>query len=198
MRSVRAALGGLGNLMFLKAYVISHVLDGKVDDLYLQNRKYWGAHEKEIREYFSEGIGFTDKVALHIRRGDYLKVDHFHVDLSTTDYYQKAVQFFPQEKFLVFCKDNQDKDQDARDRAWCGEFLNKFLKEDQWEFAPFENTEVEDMNLMASCKSIIMANSSFSWWASFLNPNTPRVFCPKEWFVDKIDRCEILPEWITI
>lgn len=198
MRNVRQSIGGLGNLMFKQAFLISEMLEGNIPDIYLQGEKYWKKHSNIIREYFSENIGITNKVALHIRRGDYLKADHFHIDLSTTDYYQKAIQLFPDEKFLVFCKDNQDKEQDARDRAWCAEFLNQFLSPDNWEFAPFENSEVEDMSLMASCKAIIGANSSFSWWAAFLNPHGGKKVFPKEWFVDEIQRTELLEEWITI
>lgn len=199
MRSVRATIGGLGNLMFLKSFVIAQMLDGKIDDLYLQNRKYWGRYEKEILNFFRENIGHTDKVGLHIRRGDYLKADNFHVDLSRTDYYQKAVLLFPGDKFLVFCKDNQDREQDERDRVWVAEFLNQFLTPDQWELVAFENTEVEDMNLMASCKGLIMANSSFSWWAANLNPHkAKRIVCPRNWFVDGVQRTELLPTWIQL
>lgn len=198
MRKVRQVIGGLGNLMFKQACLIAQSLDGDIPDVYLQGTKYWRGYEKEIREYFSENIGFTDKVALHIRRGDYLKADNFHIDLSKTDYYQRAIQLFPKEKFLVFCKDNQDEKQDKNDRQWCTEFLNGLLDPQQWEFVPFENTEVEDMNLMASCKAIIMANSSFSWWGAFLNPNNPRIVTPKQWFVDTIQRTELLPSWLQI
>lgn len=199
MRKVRQQIGGLGNLMFKQAYLVGELLRGKIPDLYVQGTRYWSEYKNEVRAFFQEGIGYTDKVALHIRRGDYLKADHFHIDLSKTDYYQKAIEYFPNDNFLVFCKDNQGKDQDARDRVWVAEFLSKILPENKWEFAPFENSETDDMNLMASCKSIIMANSTFSWWAAFLNPNKEkRIICPKVWFADGIQRCELLEEWIKI
>lgn len=194
MRSTRKVIGGLGNLMFLKAFVIGQVIDGKVDDVYLQNTKYWNGHEEEIKSYFSENIGKTDKVALHIRRGDYLKADNFHVNLWETDYYRNAVRLFPKEKFIVFCKDRQSREQDVNDQEWCRHNIDSLGID--WEFAPDSDDETDDLNLMASCKAIIMANSSFSWWAAFLS--TAQVVAPRKWFVDNIQRTELLLNWLLL
>lgn len=196
MQNVRATIGGLGNLMFKQAYLIGQAMDGVIDDVYVQGEKYWAKHKNLIKQQFGSDIGpQIDKVALHIRRGDYLQAHNFHQNLWETDYYQKAVAMFPGETFLVFCKDNQDPEQDKKDRAWCRENLPKLgIK---FEMAPYEDTEVEDLNLMASCKSIIMGNSSFSWWGAYLGDHE-KVVCPAKWFVDGIQRTELLDEWIKI
>lgn len=201
MRQLRQSVGGLGNILFKQALIISQVLDGKIPDVYVQGKKFWGAHEKTIKDYFSEGVGYTDAVAIHIRRGDYLKADNFHVNLWPTGYYQKALQLFPQEtRFIIFCKDRQDKEQDERDKQWCAENIPGLLGGGRgWEFPP-EGTEVDDLNLMASCKGLIMANSSFSWFGAFLGSHKKIVTCPKEnkWYVDGQVRTEVLPNWIQI
>lgn len=172
--------------------------DGDIPDVYVQGRKFWEKHADSVKLAFSHGIGYKNAVALHIRRGDYLNAHNFHVDLWKTDYYERAVAMFPDEKFIVFCKDNQSSEQDTKDREWCNENL-PHLVGNRWEFAPWENSETDDLNLMASCKHIIMANSSFSWWAAFLNPNPHKaVVCPKNWFVDGNQRTELLPEWTLI
>lgn len=195
MKDVRKTIGGLGNLMFKQAFLIAQAMEGNIPDLYLQGESYWAKHREIIKKTFSEDIGKTDKVALHIRRGDYLQAHNFHKNLWETDYYQKAVEMFPNETFLVFCKDNQDPEQDKKDRQWCRENLPKLgIK---FEMAPYEDTEVEDLNLMASCKSIIMANSSFSWWGAYLGEHE-KVVCPSGWFVDGIQRTELLDSWIQI
>lgn len=198
MNSVRQNIGGLGNLLFKQAYLLGQYLDGNIPDVYVQSEKYWKTHAEWIKKAFGDNIGYTDKIAIHIRRGDYLKAQDFHVNLWDTDYYKEAIKLFPRGPFLVFCKDNQDPEQDKRDREWCETNL-PILLGDAFEMAPKDSTEVEDLNLMASCKSIIMANSSFSWWAAYLNPNKDKVVvCPKTWFTDGVQRCDLLDSWILL
>lgn len=185
--------------MFKNALVMSQVLDGVIPDVYVQGEKYWKPHAEAIKQFYQIGVGPTiDRVALHIRRGDYLKAEHFHVNLWETDYYQKAVKMFPADKFIVFCRDRQSEEQDIADRAWCVENVAPLLGE-RFEMAPTHSTEVDDLNLMASCKSLIMANSSFSWWAAYLNPNPQKIIvCPNRWFTDGVQRTELLDEWVKI
>ena len=195
MIGVRQQIGGLGNLLFKQAYLMGQVMEGNLPDVYLQGEHYWKKYAAEIKLGFSQNIAPNNFVALHIRRGDYLQAHNFHQNLWETDYYQRAVALFPNERFLVFCKDNQDPEQDKKDRIWCRENLPKLGI--QFEMAPYEDTEVEDLNLMAGCKSIIMANSSFSWWAAYLGEHE-KVVTPKQWFVDGVQRTELLESWIKL
>ena len=199
MKEIRQSIGGLGNLMFKQSYLLAKAIEGEIPDVYVQGEKYWSKYKDVIKDAFGTDIGYTDKVALHIRRGDYLTAHNFHKNIWETDYYKKAIELFPNEQFLVFCKDNQDSAQDKADRQWCRQHLPALLG-NRWELAPYEDTEVEDLNLMASCKGIIMANSSFSWWGAYLPNSTgeKKVICPKEWFVDGEQRTELLPEWTLI
>ena len=91
MRPIRQAIGGLGNLLFREAYIWAQMRDGKIPDIYVQSSVYWQDYKEEIRQRFSSGVGHDSRVALHIRRGDYLKVSQFHVNLWDTDYYKQAV-----------------------------------------------------------------------------------------------------------
>lgn len=192
MRSVRTSIGGLGNLMFKEAYIYTQLRRGLIPDLYVQSPKYWGAFAEDIKARFSEGIPpKTSKVSLHIRRGDYVN-NSFYVDLSTTDYYQKAVKEFPNAEFLVFCKDNQNRDD--KDLEWALAFMDSLGV--KYTMAPRENSETDDLNLMASCESHIMANSTFSWWAAFLGGG--KTIVPKQWFADGQQRIDLLPEWIHL
>lgn len=192
MKSVRQSIGGIGNLMFKEAFIFGLLLNGTVPNQYLQSYTYWEKHKDKIRSHFSDGIEKNiEKVSLHIRRGDYLNTD-FYVDLTKTDYYQKSVQLFPDDIFLVFCKDNQGWEQDKSDRQWCRDFLDTFIK-GRYELVSKDNQEYEDMNLMAACKAHIGANSSFSWWACFLGGG--RTVMPKLWFSDNKHRIDLFPEW---
>lgn len=197
MRNVRETIGGLGNLMFKQAYIWSRMRDGFIPDVYVQSEKYFSKYKNEIRTMYSRGIGRDERVALHIRRGDYLKVSQFHVNLWDTDYYKEAVKLFPKgTKFLVFCKDNQNEAQDLDDMEWCQR--NMSLLGIDFELYK-HGTETDDLNAMASCVGLIGANSSFSWWSAWLNPNhDKKIVFPNNWFVDGIQRTELLDSWIKI
>ena len=194
MKNVRTVIGGLGNLMFKQAYLWAQAREGAIPNIYVQSSKYWAKYTDEIKQMFGEGIVKNDKVSLHIRRGDYIN-NPFYVDLWETDYYKKAIAMFPDDKFIVFCRDTQGWEQDKADRQWCRDNLTPLLG-DRFELPPKENTEIDDFNLMSGCKAHIIANSSFSWWASFLSDGL--TIAPKQWFTDKVKRVDLLPNWIQL
>lgn len=177
--------GRLGNQMFRHAYLYAQVLDGVIPDVYVQDPKYFEKYSDKIKQLFGEGIGYLPFVGIHVRRGDYVGSD-FHTDLSKTDYYERATALFPDENFLIFSDDTR----------WCRDhFIGK-----QYEIFEGED-EIEDFNMLASCKSQIIANSSYSWWAAYLNPNHgKRVIAPKEenWFLDGIIRTKLPASWEQI
>jgi len=183
--------GRLGNRFFQSAYIYAQWREGKIPDIYLQNYEYFDKYKVELQAMFSEGIGYDSRVSIHVRRGKnpsnpdepaYFE-NPFYVNLWETDYYQKAMAMFPDEQFLIFSDDIQ----------WCME--QKFFKNQTFSFG----TEMEDFKLMASCKSNIICNSTYGWWAAYLNPNPDKiVVAPKEWFTDKIERVKCPPEWKRI
>ena len=62
-------------------------------------------------------------------------------------------------------------------------------------------TELEDFNTLASCDGIIGANSSFSYWAAYLNPNpAAKIVFPsvKNWYSDGVERTKCPESWIRI
>lgn len=173
--------GRFGNRMFQMAYIFA-----KAPDIYCQDYRLFESKADEIRKWFGEGIGYLSQVGLHVRRGDYVD-NPFYVDLMKTDYYQKAIDLFPEDKFLVFSDDPE----------WCEK--QDIFKDDKRFQIMKGQTELEDFNMLASCKSQIIANSSFSWWAAYLCPNYGhKVIAPKAWYSDFIERTTIPPEWKRI
>lgn len=173
--------GRLGNQMFQLAYIYAQMKRGEIPDIYVQGEKYFSDVKDDIKKMYGEGIATLPYVAIHVRRGDYVN-NPFYVDLFKDGYYQKAMAEFPNEQFMVF----------SDDIAWCKE--QEIFK--GCEFSEGQN-EVSDLNLMASCKSIIMANSSFSWWGAWLGSHE-KVIAPQSWFSDEIQRVELLDSWIQI
>lgn len=185
--------GRLGNRMFQIAYLYSQMRDGVISDWYLQDSKYFQKYEKEIKELFGDGIGFLPFVGIHVRRAaNPINPDEpaysnnpFYAKLDM-DYYERAMTLFPDANFLVFSDDVQ----------WCKEHFK------QPNVQVVEGgTELEDFNQLASCeKGIIGANSSFSFWAAYLNPSpiAKKVF-PKQWYSDGNQTRTVLPpEWMRL
>lgn len=58
--------------------------------------------------------------------------------------------------------------------------------------------DVEEFEVMRSCKHFIIMNSTFHWWSAFLS-NTPGiVICPKKWFHNGWPSNLKLEKWINL
>lgn len=174
--------GRLGNQMFRHAFIYSQMRDGMIPDEYLQSEDYFKRYAREIKRMFGGGIGHLDQVAIHVRRGDYVN-NPFYVDLVESGYYERAMDEFPDASFLVFSDDIE----------WCKQqevFKNCDFSEN--------HSEVDDLNLMASCVGHIIANSSFSWWAAYLSPHGGKVIAPREWYTDGKERTKCPDNWIKL
>ena len=158
--------GRLGNSLFQYATLVALAADSK-SDVYFQDEKWFGKYEKEIQQMFGAGIGSRPEVSIHVRRGDYLELEHQYPNLTKTDYYTRAIALFPPDtKFLVF----------SDDISWCKDYF----RGPQFTFSVADNP-IHDLNNMASCQHNIIANSSFSWWGAYLNRNPHKiVICPNQ------------------
>jgi hypothetical protein len=128
---------------------------------------YW---EKFVRSF----LGDSTSVSVHVRRGDYTLYPNHHPTCSK-DYYDKAMSSFgPEDKFLIF----------SDDIDWCRENFNS----DRFHIIDSGSPYV-DLKLITMCDHHINANSSFSWWGSWLNKSkSKRVVCPSNWFGSAINK----------
>lgn len=177
--------GRLGNRMFQLAYIIAQEKRGLIPDIWLQYPALFHEYETDIQRIFGQGIVESrPQVSVHVRRGDYVG-HHMFVNLGETDYYERAMALFPGREFLVF----------SDDLKWC---------KTRWHNAPGVTfaqgrDEIADLNMMAECQDNIIANSSFSWWGAYLNPNlSKRVIAPKAWHTDGVQRIGFPPGWEVI
>ena len=136
----------------------------------------------------------SQSVSLHIRRGDYLSssvIDRYGA--CSLSYYFSAMKIMKEAVknpyFFIF----------SDDIDWAIENFNKldgnliFIKNK-------ELTDIEELLLMSSCKHNIIANSTFSWWAAWLNKNDEKkVIAPDPWFdKEPYDRDLIPKSWLKI
>lgn len=152
---------------------------------YWGNQRYWGDIAELLKKEFSfrfnhfidrknieilEEIKNTCSVSIHIRRGDYLKEENIRLfgGICTTDYYRVAINHFISKfgnpTFYIFSNDNVDD-------------ILRIFKEAKFRVVDWnkgENSYI-DMFLMSKCKHNIIANSTFSWWGSWLNENPDRI-----------------------
>lgn len=176
---------------------------------YFQNEQYFSNYEDEIRNAFQFKENANDKntkiikkmqlknsVSIHIRRWDYISnksAAQFH-ELCGIDFYQRAIHYIKERVespvFFLFSDDIE----------WVKENLG--LNEESYyiDWNTWKNSH-EDMRLMSNCKHNIIANSSFSWWWAWLNPNKNKIIvAPKNWLKDKkINAEHSLPSsWIRL
>jgi hypothetical protein len=159
---------------------------------YFQTEKYFSEFRDTILGYFSfrpefdesassywkesikPSLGKSASVSVHVRRGDYTLYPDHHPTCSK-EYYDKAMSLFgPEVKFLIF----------SDDLDWCRENFNS----DRFHIVDSGSPYV-DLKLITMCDHHINANSSFSWWGSWLNKKeNKRVICPSNWFGSAINK----------
>jgi hypothetical protein len=149
-------------------------------------------------EVISELISNSNSISIHIRRGDYVPGSYNDQvsDCLTLEYYKNAIDILSKivhnPIFFVF----------SDDMNW----VKKNLKLEQQIFYVDYNSSdnnYQDLRLMSLCKHNIIANSSFSWWAAWLNDNPKKqIFAPKKWFnanARNLNPKDIVPKnWVSI
>lgn len=134
--------------------------------------------DKKNRECL-ESIHNSKSVAVHIRRGDYLNSINSHfVNLGDAGYYERSIKYIKEKMgddvvFYVF----------SDDIGWAKEKI----KGEKCVYIDWNKNcdSYIDMQLMANCKGIIIANSTFSWWGAYLNPMgyAKNVVAPARWYI---------------
>lgn len=114
-------------------------------------------------------------VSIHIRRGDYLTCDcpQDFAGICTPKYYENAINYINNHiknpHFYFFSDDPE---------FVRGEFNLPNMSIVDWNKG---EESWQDMYLMSQCRAMILANSTFSFWAAQNNINRPFVLCPTKW-----------------
>jgi len=173
---------------------------------WFQSPKYFEGIEELVRKEFSfkndilprsvtllEEISNSESICLNVRRTDFLKVDNLNV--TDLDYFIKAANHMAKKLvkpvFYIF----------SDDVHWCRRNIDLefpiYIVSHQHKGDKFGNY----LQLMTKCKHFIIPNSSFAWWAAWLNMNPEKmVIAPKNWFRNpKIITTDLIPStWIRM
>ena len=131
-------------------------------------------------------------ISLHIRRGDYEKLECYFLLLNEY-YYKNALlrimdKVSSATKINVLCFYEKKTDESAK-RVITSLENDIDLSKYSMEFHHFNEiietapTDFEEMLIMSQCKHHIIANSTFSWWAAYFNSNSNKIVCyPREYY----------------
>jgi len=177
------------------------IFDNCPDDVdvigYFQTEKYFKHIEHLIRQDFTfheyivaQGNSYRDKnlpqlplISMHIRRKDYLTNTGFAK--LPVSYYETALRILPKSPVVIF----------SDDIDWC----KKIFISDRFIFS--DNSDYVDLYLMSLCSYHVIANSTFSWWGSWLAKSSQTI-APKTWFDGELLRLPTedfyLSNWIVI
>lgn len=170
---------------------------------FFQSEKYFKHVEDFIREKFTfkneylepcleliSNFEGQEPIMLHVRRGDPSLVDPRGFEWSytkcsdshppqTLSYYKKALSHFDKNQPVIIFSDSPEwvKKQKlfSEDRF--------HISEPQEKYSDGSYTPYLDLCLMSLCSHAIIANSSLSWWGSWLQKNyNKKIIAPKKWF----------------
>lgn len=162
---------------------------------YWQTSKYFNGVKNQIREAYKFNEAFmsaeqvrmlkkirqTESVAIWFRRGDYLAPKNIGCfgNICTKEYYYKAMSYmksrYQDAEFFIFSNDSDYIAQNYSE-------YNLMLYDD-------DTSDIKDydMYLMSSCKHLIIANSTFSWWAAWLHGDNGTIIAPAKWMNERED-----------
>jgi hypothetical protein len=169
-------------------------------DGYFQSEKYFINNKQNIIDIFKPTNEITNIIkntipnieeytSIHVRRGDYLTFPDHHPQQSM-EYYQSAIYIIGCDRPYLIFSDDLDGVKEMFD------FLpNKIFYTSGQDWL--------DLYTMSLCGNNIICNSTFSWWAAYLNQNKNKIVIGNYgWFgsaYSHYDISDLFPsEWIIL
>lgn len=174
---------------------------------YFQSWKYFGPIADELKMQISSPENpsqwLSDSrlklqqlgpwVAVHVRRGTYLQVPI--MGIVDNDYYLRAISLLDKivgELPLVLFSDSPELLTDLHLRL--GDRISIVS-------TPESVRPIDVMQVMSDAHHLVIANSTFSWWAAYLKDRSDRfVVAPRPWLDDRnFNERDLLPhDWLTL
>lgn len=147
-----------------------------------QNTKYFDKYILELKRQFTPGYQLGDEVlqlhdvidseqsvGVHIRRGDFVKLGWS----KGTEYYNKGMDFLRKnldKPHFYIVTDDVDWAQNQYKNVDDATIINVHTT----------NKDIDEFFLLSTCRHQIISESTFGWWAAYLNTNKEKyVIVPK-------------------
>ena len=160
--------------------------EGKFNGLELKNPSSW------YIEKSNEAI-VSNPIVIHFRLGDY-KLLQEKYGILNTKYYLQALQVIrkqlPISPIWIFSDEPN--------------LIEPILDYPEFEkaeliYRPPDVNDSESLMLMSKGAAIVIANSSYSWWAAKLSSNGCIIIAPSKWYQGMKDPLDLIPEdWTKI
>lgn len=176
--------------MYLDGYWQSYKYINNIKSELIKNLKFEYDFNNPYFKSLREDIIKNDEtVSIHVRRGDYLK-NSIYVDLIQTNYYKNVLNVIELGRKAIYVFS------DDIDLVKQLDIFSNYIFVDSSNFPSHY-----DMYLMSICKINVIANSTYSYWAAYLNHNSDKqIFCPSEWYSKRLTLInDIYPEdWVVV
>jgi hypothetical protein len=181
----------LKNIKYIRGYFQSFVYPDTIKQHLIDGFEIVNPSERFLE--LSKVANHLKPIILHLRRGDFTKLSDT-VGLLGDEYYFRAIQLLrernPDSEIWVFSDDETAavKLVYRLESRGITSFRNGFGLNDS-----------ESLKLMSMGSGIVIANSTFSWWAAYLGEYGKTVVAPCQWFKGMPTPKALMPnEWILI
>ena len=152
---------------------------------------------KKVSEWYLETSDLLDRqgrvLGLHIRKGDY--VGNPKIGNLSPSYYEEAVRALRNnlvdwDAIWIFSDDV------LAARNELSSLLDN-LSNVYFVDPPDHSHSFESLSLMSKTSALVIANSTYSWWAATLGEPSRPIVCPDKWFFQMEDPSDLCPpDWI--
>jgi hypothetical protein len=174
--------------IYINGYWQSHYYFVRIGDVIKHNLTLKEPINTPQFKEMADKIKNSNSVMMHIRRGDYLGLEDYYVNLPI-EYYNQAFTLINSKvkdpQYYIFSDDIE----------WC----KTNITGDNITHVDLHQQGFEDLELMRLCKHFVIANSTLSWWGAWLSDSPDKiVIAPKKWIKNEKEDFRTPSSWIRI
>lgn len=167
---------------------------------YFQSEKYFADRREELLSLFAVPTKMnetildkypflaSDSLVVGIQIRDYRREypsEQYH-PTHKRSYYEKAMALFPEDAIFVVSSNNKD-------------FAMECIHGIRDNIVYLDADYIEEFYTLVLCKSFIISNSSFGWWASWLSVSPDKkVIAPNPWFASPYNNQAMVKDLLPV